>query len=394
MAILIIIMPSASSAEDNEAITVTSTGVAAIVGKNTATARQAAINDALRKAVEQTVGTMISSNTMVGNYQVLKDTVYTKSQGYIRNYSILNEAQGPGIYQVSVRATVSARNLKNDLDAAGLINAGAGRPRVLFMIAEENAGQKYYKFWWGAGSESRGETLSVPASEVTLKEIFLKKGFSVVDISGTTGRIEIDSAYRIADPANEGAASIGKKLNAEIVIKGKALAIQGPGTPGGSVSLFLADIAAQAIRVDTGEVLASASAHATARSISDIEGGAEAISKASTELADKIIAQILEKWSQGNNIILKIIGVTDYRDVADFKEVLKTQINGIKAVDQRKFEGGEATLEIESRVPAHDIADEIAGLPGAHYKVVYTSANTIEIIVNAANEQPQIMNAP
>ncbi len=394
LAFIIIFLPFVSSAENNEAVTVTATGVAAIVGNNTATARQAAIDDALRKAIEQTVGTLISSNTMVGNYQVLKDTVYTKSQGYIRNYSILNEAQGPGIYQVSIRAAVSARNLKNDLDAAGLLNAGAERPRVLFMIAEQNIGQKYYKFWWWGGSEFRGETFNIPVSEVTLKEIFLKKGFSVVDISGTTGRIDIDNAYRIADLSNEGAVSIGKKLNAEIVIKGKALATEGPGTPGGSVGLYLADMAAEAIRVDTGELLASTSGHATARSISDIEGGAEAISKASSEVADKMIEQILEKWSQGNNIILKIIGVTDYKDVADFKELLRTQINGIKAVYQRKFEGGEATLEIESRVPAHDIADEIAGLPGTPYKVVYTSANTIEIVVNAANEQPQIMNAP
>lgn len=377
-------MPSASSsAGDNEAMTVTSMGVAAIAGNNTAAARRAAIDDALRKAVEQTVGTMISSDTMVGNYRLLKDTVYTKSEGYIKNYSILNESQGQGIYQVSIRATVSARNLKNDLDAAGLIS---GRPRVLFMIAEANMGQKYYKFWWGAG-ETGGETFNIPISEVALKEIFLKKGFSVVDVSGATGKIDIESAYKIAEPANEAAASIGKKLNAEIVIKGKALASQGPGTPGGSVGLYLADMAAQAIRADTGEVLASASSHATARSISDIEGGSEAIKKASMELADKMIAQILEKWSQGNNIIIKMIGVTDYKDVADLKDVLKTQINGIKAVDQRKFEGGEVVLEAESRVPAHDIADEISGLPGAPYKVVYTSANIIEIVVNAAADR-------
>ncbi len=392
LAFIVISMPSISAAEDDNAVTVTSTGVAAIVGNNTAVARQAAIDDALRKAIEQTVGMMVSSRTMVGNYQVLKDTVYTRSRGYIKNYSILNESQGPGIYQVSIRATVSAGSLKNDLSSAGLLNAGAERPRVLFMIAEQNVGQKYYKFWRGqtSGEESSG----IPVSDVTLKEIFLRKGFSVVDISGTTGKIGIGGNNGTAEPPNEGALTLARKLNAEIVIKGKALATEGPRTAGDSVGVYLADMEAQAIKVDTGEVLASASSHATARSISPSEGGAAALSRAASELADKLTGQILDKLSRANNIILKIIGVSDYKDVSDFKELLTTQISGIQAVYQRKFEGGEATFEVESRISANDLADEISGLPGEPYKIFYTSANTVEVVVNPSSMQQQQMNAP
>ncbi len=381
-ALLILFPPCLSSAETNEAVIVTATGVAAISGSNTAAAREAAINDALRKAVEQTVGTMVSSDTMVGNYQVLKDTVYTKAQGYVKNYSIQNESQGQGVYRVTLSAEVAVKDIKNDLDAAGLLNVRAERPRVLFMIAEQNIGQKYYNFWWLGKSEFKGETTTIPASETTLKEIFLKKGFTVVDISGSTGRIKIDNALRVEDLSNEGAVSIGGSLNAEIVIKGKALAEAGPRTPGGSVGVYLADVAAQAIRVDTGEVLASAGGHATARNISGQEGGREALSRASEAVADKMIEQILAKWSQGNNIIIKISNVTDYKNVADFKDVLREQMNGIKAVYQRKYDGGEAIFEVDSRVPAHDIADEISRLPGTPYRVINTTPNTIEITVN------------
>jgi hypothetical protein len=48
-------------------------------------ARDQAIKDALRKAVEQAVGTFISSETVVENYEVLSDRIYSKPRGTLRN---------------------------------------------------------------------------------------------------------------------------------------------------------------------------------------------------------------------------------------------------------------------------------------------------------------------
>ncbi|HEV8539645.1 MAG TPA: hypothetical protein VGQ60_00645, partial [Nitrospiraceae bacterium] len=48
--------------------TVTADGVAGIQGGDKAIARDNAIQDALRKAVEQAVGTMVASETMVENF--------------------------------------------------------------------------------------------------------------------------------------------------------------------------------------------------------------------------------------------------------------------------------------------------------------------------------------
>jgi len=42
-------------------------------------ARDHAIKDALRKAVEQAVGTFIFSETVVENYEVLSDRIYSKA---------------------------------------------------------------------------------------------------------------------------------------------------------------------------------------------------------------------------------------------------------------------------------------------------------------------------
>ena len=359
--------------------TVDATGVSSVSGGNAALARDAAVDDALRKAVEEAVGTFVSADTMVENFQVLKDSIYTRTEGYIKGYTVINESQTPGIYQVSVRATVAVGNIKNDLDAIGLLHARAEKPRVLFLMAEQNIGHKYYVFWWWGGSEYRGETVDLSVAETTLKEEFLKKGFNVVDVSGSLGSIDIANSLKVADLTDDGARQIGRKLNAEVVVKGKAMAHEGPSTPGSSVSSYISDVTAQAIRVDNGALLASAKGHGAARHVSEVSGGSEAITRASEDIAGKLMDQILSKWSAGANLItVRISGVSDYRKIADFKNIVKKQIRGVVNVYQRRFEGAEAVFEIEAKIPASQIADDLSRLPGVRLQVNNTSQNTID----------------
>jgi len=170
------------------------------------------------------------------------------------------------------------------------------KPRVLFMIAEQNVGHEFYSFWWWGAVEYHGKTMDLSAAETQLKESFLGNGFEVVDISATTGKLEISNTYRIADLTDKGAREIAQKVNAEIVVKGKALAKEGPRTPGSTVGSYIADITATAIRVDNGQVLGAARGHGVSRNISDVTGGTEALGKAATELANHLMEQINAKW--------------------------------------------------------------------------------------------------
>jgi hypothetical protein len=71
-------------------------GVSSIEGGRKDIARDHAIKDALRKAVEQAVGTFISSETVVENYEVLSDRIYSKAEGYVAEYKVLREKGGKG----------------------------------------------------------------------------------------------------------------------------------------------------------------------------------------------------------------------------------------------------------------------------------------------------------
>ncbi|MBI5827284.1 MAG: hypothetical protein HZB22_06120 [Deltaproteobacteria bacterium] len=361
--------------------TIDAAGYAPFSGGNAAIVRDAAIEDALRKAVEQAVGTLVSAETMVENFQVLNDNVYTKTQGYIKGYSVLNENQSQGLYQVTVRATVAIGGLKNDLDALGVLYARAEKPKVLFLIAEQNIGHRHYVFWWWGRSEYMGETVDMSAAETALKESFLGRGFNVVEGAGRLDGIEISNAYRVADLTNDGARQIARKFNAEIVVKGKALAKEGPRTPGSQVGSYIADITVEAIKVDNGAVLASARGHGTSRHVSDVTGGVEAISRASNEAADRLVEQIAAKWQSGNMVTLRLGGIKDFKKIADFKNALKTRVKGVKAVYQRGFEGDQAVFELDTRASTQNIADDLSRLSSFPLKITNMTQSTIDAVM-------------
>ncbi len=372
--------PALSQQAAPETRVVETTGMAAIGEAGEAAARDFAIADALRKAIEQAVGTFVSSDTTVENYQLLNDTVYTQAQGFVAGYAITNESQTPGLYQVQVRAEVSTGALRNELDAMGLIQMKVERPRVLFMIAEKNIGQKRYVYWWWGETEYMGETVDISASETALKELFVNRGFNVVDISGSAWTFEISDAFKVEDLTKDGARSIGRDLNADIVVYGKAVATQGQSTPGSALGLYIADITAQAVRVDDGVVLGASSGHGTSRNISVITGGIEALSNASVELGGTLAEQIMTKWSGTQSVTVRLTGVTDYKELADFKNRIKGLIGGIDAVYQRSFSGGMAVLELETSVSAQTIADNISRLAPT-FRITNTSKNSVDVIV-------------
>ncbi len=63
-------------------------------------ARDHAIKYALRKVVEKAVGTFISSETVVENYEVLSDRIYSKAEGYVEEYKVLREKKKGDLYSL------------------------------------------------------------------------------------------------------------------------------------------------------------------------------------------------------------------------------------------------------------------------------------------------------
>jgi len=85
-------------------------GEAAVLDDDRPAARQKAIDDALRRAVEMAAGTRVSSTTEMKDFQVKMDRVLTHAQGFVRRYEIVKEGMDGAVVQVTVRAFIGPRS--------------------------------------------------------------------------------------------------------------------------------------------------------------------------------------------------------------------------------------------------------------------------------------------
>lgn len=358
--------------------TVTVDGMALLSGSRSA-ARDSAISDALRKAVEQSVGVMLSSETLVENSALVRDGIYSKSQGYIKQYRIVKESAVGSDYLVTVMASVGVSELKNDLGALGLLHLRAGMPRVLFMIAERQGGRDTPFYWWSGNS-------SVTAvSESSMKEEFLNQGFNLVDVSVAGIKSGIVATVKDADVSEAMALEAGRVSGAELVIKGSARvgkAADASATPVGS---YLADVSASVIRVDNGQLLASGRGQGVSRHVSQNVGENSALELAGKDLSKKLIEQVLAKWadetSGQNQTQIMVRNLKSISDLQKVKTYLSERVSGVQNIVQRSYREGLAILEIHSKSSAQEIADSVSTVdnPDIRLEITKTTAHTIEM---------------
>lgn len=106
--------------------------------------REAAINDAKRNAVEKVVGSYISSITVVNSPYILKDEIYSKAYGFVKDITILQEAKGE-VYKVKARIEVDSSpnsQLMNKLETIKMLND----PRISVAVKHINTEKPSNKY--------------------------------------------------------------------------------------------------------------------------------------------------------------------------------------------------------------------------------------------------------
>jgi len=353
-------------------------GLGAITYNDIPAARDRALDDAKRKAVEYVLGTVIDAQTRVENYQVMEDRILSWTRGYVRTYKILNEGKsGEDIYEVKVLATVDQASMARDVQAVQELIQSMGNPRVMFIIDEQNIGatqDRYHYF-----------QVDVTVSETTLINKFLEKNFQVVDPAIVRQNRERDAVVAAINGDPKAAAAIGAALDAEVVVTGKAMAKVATGFNLGGMKSCQASLTARVIDADVGTVIASASKTAAYPHIDELVGGSKAIEKAANQLGDELIAKIIDKWQSriysANTVKLLVTGISSYSEAANFRGVLGFAARGIKAVNQRNLAGSTAEYDIQIQGNADQLARELDGrkLKGYALLVQGVTANKITI---------------
>lgn len=369
-----------AEAAQEKADEIVAVGQSVIYDADTATARDRAIDDALRKAIEQAVGAMVSSETVTENYQLISDKILSQSKGYVKRYKIDSEGKQDGqIYQVTVRAEVSSGPLKNDLDGVLAILKAKNMPRMLLMVSEQNVGQPGASYWWGGSSI----TTNLDAVENAIINTWIPKGISFVDRQAVMGKFKVGPAASSAAPTDNDIKEFAGNTGAEVVVIGKAVATDAGPIMGTQMHSIRGNLSARALDLDTGRILGTVTVSQVVGHIDPVTGGTQALTKVGEKAAAELLEKVLGQWQSEiggvANITLVINDVPNASGLRKLVNAIKEQVRGVQDVRQRSFAKKVATLEVAIKGSARDLEVELEAKKLAGYKleVEGSTANTV-----------------
>lgn len=336
-------------------------GTAAIHENAIDIARDKAIDNAQRNAVEEKMGVMISSYSEIENYQVKIDQILSESKGFINSYKIISEGREGDIYKVTIEADVGVGRLTDRMAAMQLIMARKSMPRLI-LIFNENAQKD-------------------AIAEAALAKYFLSHGFKIVDADSIKKIKSYERVQTMSSDTKE-VSQVARRYGAEIAILGKVEVVtktfKMQDIKGDiEVSSNEVTVSGKVVNGDTGEVITTDSKTRKGDMKLSIED-------ASRDLARVLKERMLERWSSEltnvATVKLEVSGLKSYRELLRFKELVASGIKGFRRMHQRSYAHGEVELDIEIKGNAQGMADDIAAIKmsGRKIKIVEITQNKIE----------------
>ena len=380
----------ASAAPSGEVQVQEATGQAAVLNGDKPAAREKAIADALRQAVQMAVGTIVTSTTEVADFQTKMDQVLTHSTGFIRKYDIVKEGMDGDVVQITIKAQIGLGELNEDLAAKGLLLQRKNMPRTMLLIAEQNIGMVAPAAAWmkDKGGESALVSTDLRVAETVMLDELRKGGFGqlidpeiaatkAASVGGITSSITAQQAKQL------------KKLTgAEIIMIGQVIATsRGPSDISPDWRACVANMSVRVVQTDNGEIIAVSESTQSFMQVDDVTCGKETIKRAAKAVTKDLSAKIYERWSKdvsgGNQVHLIVSGADSLKMAREFKQALTEFVRGVKGVNQRSFDDGVLELDITLVGKTEEFAEEVEAkkLGKFSVKVKGISANTVTLVL-------------
>ena len=314
---------------------VDATGMAAI-SVSRAQAREEALHDAQRNAVEQVLGTMLSSETLVENYVLVKDKILTRVRGYVKNYSILSEKYTDGECTIAIRAEVEEMDLADDVAALAGLLPRMNYPTLAISIKEQSL-----------SSKSAQLNVDLSAARQTLMQVLQSKGFDIVDLDALSGERQRQQQLQGAFGDARGQAQEAASNQAQLLISGNAIVQDNGASPYNQrLHAYGATINADIHETATGRVLASANAQASVPQYSFALGSQKALSMAATKLANALSDKVVKVWLDSCYNEHRVTVVVENTGFGDAKKLVRAvaALSGARSARQKSFLRGRAEL--------------------------------------------------
>lgn len=280
--------------------------------------RSAALHDAMRNAIEQKIGLLLDSQTIAQNYQIISDTIYTHSEGYVTDYTIIDESTDRGLYTVTIRVTVGQSLDVEVMDRFRKVKAvetGLQDPRIGVMIADR-----------------QDESYSVAKN--SLIKTLQDNGFSrIVDLNQVEDAKKKQMLAAISQNQNALTQALRTQFPVDYMIAGNIDALSARASSAKGFQGFISGQAAISLRMynmNTGEIIytdiVNGSALHTNRAMAEVN----ALKKAAENAGPSLVKALLKKATNPLNHIQLIVTDSKLGNMSAAQQ----RISGISGVSQ------------------------------------------------------------
>lgn len=314
-------------------------GMASLEGSSREAAQAEALRDAMRNAVQHALGAMVSSETLVENFVLIKDKILTKVDGYVRHYDIVSQSCTGSDCSVKIRAQVEQMALADDVAALANILPMMNYPTVVVAFSQKTLGQ-----------DLQNVELDMATVEQAVYQVLTRKGFRTAEASALEAE-KLRQAALMEMTGNK----LGKALEAashlaQVMVTGQAVLQDNGSSPyNEKLHSYGAFLSGKVYETGTGRVLTSASAEANVPHHSFAIGTQKAAQKAAEKLAEELAGNIVKSWLQAcynEHDVALVVENVPFGKVEALKSAIMQNVKGALRVNQRSFLRGRAELAI------------------------------------------------
>lgn len=348
-------------AKDNISEKIEVTGVSYINKGNLSKAYKAAINDALRRGVEEVVGFYINAETKTKNYQLISDNILKSSQGYVKSYRVLEKKIEDGNYYVKLEVEIGTGDLSKDLEALRLAIKARNNPRVIFLIDQE--------------VEYVYSSNKIVENELIKK--FIDYGYQVVDAGEVEQLITRQRKNAILNGDILLSAKFANKLKADLIVVGKAFASyinlsrQLDDDLLDDLVSYHSQLELRVIQSSNANVVALANGSGKGIDTAKERAANKALLAVSKDVSSKLVKQLSKELVKGNKSLnLQIGGINSLKLLAKLKNSLPL-LSGVEKVYFREYTEGLAIfdLDLDNRTEVLDLAIELEEIITVNFKI-------------------------
>lgn len=348
-----------------------------VIADGQGTTLQEAEKVAMRNAVEKTVGSLIHSKTTVSMNEVLTDEIYAISEGYVKNYTLLNKkVVSDGIY---VRASVEVdtspdSKLMNTLTRLKITDVNMRNARIAVYIP--------------VISDYETQNYSLAETEVLKK--LSAAGFQNIITSKEMETIGSQN-YDVTDDSSETMKEMADSVQADILVVGEAACENvgdvGQFIDGENVGLLSGRVTVQAkvYMVDTGQIIAVNDISGSGMDITEKGAMQKALRQAGSEMGDYLSNHMMEYFS-GNRQQMRVTVVAD--SMAQIQEIQQalSRVPGVQSVNCNEYSQGQGVISLIYDDSLSNLWKQLQGETRLSLQLVENALNTMTISIKDKGE--------